>query len=151
MSIALDRIENPQEMLVRVLGPGDADTLLILTGTAVFTFKGVGSNVLRDTLSFEVGPTFDPGQVRGVVATASLASIFNDGPAIDAGWAVDSVEAFPTGTYSPGRVRVTAALAVRDIDGFIFRIAYQVNILAHLGGSPYSSSGSSRAIGEESL
>lgn len=147
--VHLDSIDNPQEMRVSVLGPDGADTLIIYTGTAVFTFKGTGSTIVRDTLSFNVGPVFAPGQLKRAVATASLASIFNDGPANDAGWAVDSVNAV-VDLYTQ-RVRVTADLAVRDSDGFVFRIGYQVNVLAALGSGPYSSSGYSGTIGGGSI
>lgn len=145
--VTLEQIANPQEMRVSVSGPGGANTLIIFTGTAVFTFKGTGSSVERDTLSFTVGPAFPIGQLRSAVATASLASISNSGPAVDALWAVDSVSAV-IDVYA-GRVRVTADLAVRDIDGFLLRMAYQVNVLAALG--PYSSTGTPGSIGEDSL
>ena len=147
--VTLDSIENEQEMQIGVNGPDGANRLIIYTGTAVFRFKGTGSEVKRDTLSFNIGSAFSSGQFKKAVATASLASIFNDGPANDAGWAVDSVYA-DRDVYT-GKVRVTAKLAVRDSDGYVFRIGYQVNVLAALGGSPYSYSSSSGAIGGGSI
>jgi hypothetical protein len=63
-----------------------------------------------------------------ITATASLASISNEGPAHGAGWAVDRCRA----TQDPtGRVIIKADLAVRDIDGAVLRIAYTAIALGY--------------------
>jgi hypothetical protein len=94
MAIALSKIENPQDMEVFVNGPRGANRMFIYTGTAVFNFRGNSERRWkRDTLSFKVGRKFEPGQIVRIVATASLASVFNDGSWHDGGWAVDLVDA----------------------------------------------------------
>ncbi len=129
MPVHLIHIENPQEMEVIVSGPGDANRLFIYTGIAVFSFRGTGSRWLRDTLSFQIGRTFTAAQFKKAAATASLASIANNGHAVNAGWAVDRIEARRA---SSGRIEVTMNLAVRDSDGFLNRVAYEVNVLAKI-------------------
>ena len=63
-----------------------------------------------------------------ITATASLASISNEGPAHGAGWAVDRCRATLDAT---GRVIIEADLAVRDIDGAVLRIAYSAIALGY--------------------
>jgi hypothetical protein len=60
---------------------------------------------------------------------SSLASITNDNEAINAGWAVDEV--IPEFVGQPLEVRLNCALAVRDIDGFILRLASNVTVLGN--------------------
>jgi hypothetical protein len=73
---------------------------------------------------------------RGGTATVSLASIYNAGVANYAGWAVDAaqVEAF-AGMSEFGEVldhlRIQARLAVRDTDGILYRVSYQVTALGN--------------------
>lgn len=129
MAVNLQFIENPQKMEVGVNGPGDANKLFIYTGTAVFTFKGTGKEWLRDTLTFQIGDPFTTTQFKKAVATASLASISNTSHAVNAGWAVDKVEAKRA---SNGKIELTLKLAIRDIDGFLHRVAYEVNVLAKI-------------------
>ncbi|MGH4012877.1 MAG: hypothetical protein ACRDSL_02845 [Pseudonocardiaceae bacterium] len=118
-------------MAIDVNGPGTANRLFIIVGTAVFTLTPPGNEkIVVDDLVFDIGPTLFPGQFRDATATASLASISNEDTAIDALWAVDSVLAdFNAATR---RVRITARLVVRDSDGFLNRLGLQVNILAAL-------------------
>jgi hypothetical protein len=129
MAINLDFIENPQDMEVVVSGPGDANRLFICTGIVVFNFKGSGGSWRHDTLTFQIGRTFTSSQFRKVVAAASLASISNNDHAVNAGWAVDRVEAKRA---SNGKTEVKMNLAIRDVDGYVHRVAYEVNVLAKL-------------------
>jgi hypothetical protein len=129
MAVNLDGIESAQEMEVVVNGPGDANRLFIYTGIAVFTFKGTGSNWRKDTLTFQVGRTFTTTQFKKAVATAALASISNADHAVNAGWAVDKVTARRA---SSGKVELVMDLAIRDVDGYIHRVGYEVNVLAKL-------------------
>ncbi|MBU7028979.1 MAG: hypothetical protein HXS48_18740 [Theionarchaea archaeon] len=129
MALSPEYIENEQDLEVVVRGPGDTNRLFIYTGTAVFNFRGTGGSWKRDSISFEVGRSFTSSQFRKAIATASLASISNDGTAANAGWAVDRVDVKRS---SSGKMRITAKLAVRDSDGYLQRMAYEVNVLAHL-------------------
>jgi hypothetical protein len=131
VAVQLESIDGLRQMQVDVSGPGSANRLLIIVGTATFLLTPPGSETLvADNLVFDIGPVLFPGQFREAVATASLASISNQGTAVNALWAVDSVLAdFNAATR---RVRINARLVVRDSDGFLNRIGFQVNILAAL-------------------
>ncbi|MBS1859054.1 MAG: hypothetical protein JST11_27020 [Acidobacteria bacterium] len=115
-------------MEVWVSGPLGANRLYIYTGVAIFLIKGTGPGWFRDYIDFELGRVFPPGQVKDVLATASLNSIKNEEHAVNAGWAVDRLMA----RWDPveERVKLRADLAVRDSDGFIQRMGYQVTVLA---------------------
>lgn len=121
----------PQMLEIVVSGPTGANRLFVYTGTAMFSFKGTGGSWRRDSISFEIGgPSFTSSQFRKAVATASLSSIANRGHAVNAGWAVNRVEA--TRSAGSGKTKLSIELAVRDSDGYLYRIAYEVNVLAKL-------------------
>jgi len=123
-------IENPQELEIVVNGPAGANRLFVYTGTAVFNSDGaIGSEWMRDTISFEIGRTFTSGQFKKAVATASLASIANEHEAVNAGWAIDRVSA---DIAASGKIKVTLNYAIRDVDGYLYRVGYKVNVLAQL-------------------
>jgi hypothetical protein len=129
------RLENPQEMEVCVCGPNGANRLFIYTGTAVFEFGGtwhesMGNAFVKGYLYFKVGQQFSRGQVLQVLATGALASISNGGPANNAGWAVDSVEAY--WDEKTGQIELKAELGVRDTDGWVHRFGYQINALTKI-------------------
>jgi hypothetical protein len=130
MPVNLEYIENSQELEAVVAGTGGANRLFVYTGTAVFSLKGTGSNWLCDTLTFEVGRSFTAAQFIKAVATASLASIANTATAVNAGWAVDRVEASRAG--ASGKIQLKLNLAVRDSDGFLNRASYEAHVLAKL-------------------
>ena len=123
-------LDNQQEMEVVVAGPGTANRLFIYTGVAIFEFKGTGGTWLRDFIDFELGRVFAPGQVRDVLATGALNSIKNDNTAVNAGWAVDRLNARWDPTEH--RIKLRADLAVRDSDGYMQRMGYQVTVLARI-------------------
>lgn len=81
-------------------------------------------------IKFEIGRIFYPGQVRNLVATASLNSISNTSTAVDAGWSVNSVNPYYDSNHA--RIIMQANLAVRDIDGYVLRMGYQVTVLARV-------------------
>jgi hypothetical protein len=61
-------------------------------------------------------------------ANIHLSSIANDQAAISAGWCVDSVN-FPRWPHSKnGYISVTARIGGRDVDGWIYRLGYSVNL-----------------------
>jgi hypothetical protein len=135
VTVDLREIDNLKQIAMDVTVPsGDANRLTIVVGTAVFTLTPPGDQQLvTDNLIFDVGPPHSPAlgsTFRDAAATASLASISNQGPANNALWAVDSV--FADLNPATGRVRVTARLVVRDSDGFLNRLGFQVNILSQV-------------------
>jgi hypothetical protein len=131
MSVQLIGIDNKAILEVGITGPEDARTLAIATGVAKFAFRGTGMDFVRSSVLIPTGvqiddPTFQ--NFRGATATASLASIANDGVANNAGWAVDSVDV-PGFFPPPGELTILVYIAVRDTDGFLLRVMYQANVL----------------------
>jgi hypothetical protein len=107
-----------------------------LTGVGVGgPMAGTGSDWIRGRLEFKV-------PVRGLVdgkalrlihwaPFVALSSISNDRTATFAGWAVDGF-----GLVSPqipirSSVNVFCDVAIRDIDGFINRLSYNISLLGH--------------------
>ena len=130
MAITPVTVDNFQQIEAEVSGPRGANRLFIFTGVAKFDFKGDGANWKHDFVEFELGPVFNPGQVLDTNATASLNSIKNDRESQWAGWAVDKTTARWDSTER--RIKLRADLAVKDTDGFIQRIGFQVNVLARI-------------------
>lgn len=126
--ITLIGIDNFQTLEAVVSGPSGANRLIIHTGVAMFSFKGNGDTWVRDSLTFEIGQVFAPGQVLDSLATASLSSISNTGTSAKAGWAVDKITAQWDSVEQ--RIRVIAALAVNGTGGYVQRIGFQVTVLA---------------------
>jgi hypothetical protein len=130
--VQFDGIANERELWIS-LGDPPADQPIkafgILTGTAVFDFMGLDANIFRDAVEFLVGPELPvSAALLSATASAGLASIENNGQAIDALWAVDEVDVAMDRVAR--RIRVRAHLAVGDTDGFVQRISYKVNALA---------------------
>jgi hypothetical protein len=111
-----------------------------LTGLVPITFKGTaGNDFLRDTLQFEVPIRQLPiGKGLQLVRWApfvTLNSISNDGTAVNAGWAVDDFT-IPFTEAPMTAVSVKCDLAVRDIDGYVLRVGYQIHLLGSLVDLP---------------
>ena len=64
---------------------------------------------------------------HGGTVVASLASIYNRNISNNAGWAVDGAHVF-TDEKAEG-IAVEAKIAIRDSDGYLYRLAYQVTAL----------------------
>jgi hypothetical protein len=116
-------IDSPHEVRTRT---PDAKDLVFLTGTAVFDFKGTGSTWNHDWVYIPVGPAWRG--VFSIAPTASLASVGNFNEAVNEGYAADNVNGF---VYND-RILLVVALAVRDIDGHIYRVSYQATVLGYL-------------------
>lgn len=141
-----DDVETPQVIEIRVEPGANNGANLMCVYTGVLRFAAVGASESawsRGSLGARI-PT--PGRrwssisrgpdwtgFRGATAVLSLASIFNAGVANFAGWAVDAaiVEPIvPIGVPEPDdHLRIQALLAVRDTDGILFRLSYQVTAL----------------------
>jgi hypothetical protein len=68
---------------------GDGPDMVISTGYALFSMKGLSGAWNRQDLVFLVGPWW--GAVRGTTVVVSPSSMFNINVANNAGWAVDRV------------------------------------------------------------
>jgi hypothetical protein len=137
-----DSIDHPQTVEVP-LAPSAANAaniMCIYTGTAVGTIQGqTPADWLRTHLYVEIptgGRVWTPSPIPSGftrflagAATAAPASLFNQGPANNAGWAVDAawVQVDPRGVA--GVMFLGTHVAVRDSDGFLFRISYQVTAI----------------------
>ena len=123
MTVQLISIANGQQIEVGITsGPGNANLMRINTGTAVFDFKGKDQNLSHDTLTFPVGPVLPQGSFQKAIAVAAPARLRNDGVANNALWAVNEVRT----SFDGSRVLVSADFSIRDIDGRLERMAFQV-------------------------
>jgi hypothetical protein len=118
------------EVLQVPLGAGKK--LYIVCGVAVINFKGSSTDWTREDIVFDVPsegggnpPPLNVGNFDDSVVIAFPATVTSSaGDAV--GWGVDSVDTITTG---PGRVQVTAKVAVNNKIGTILRLGFQVNIL----------------------
>jgi hypothetical protein len=97
--------------------------LVFLSGVAVFSFRGSGGSWKHDTLYIVAGPGWR--QLIDVTPFAALNSIRNDGTAVNAGWAADS---FSWTTYG-GRILLRVPVAIKDSDGYLLRVGYQITAI----------------------
>jgi hypothetical protein len=85
----------------------------------------------------EVNPRFT--SFHGGTVVLSLATIFNGNVANNAGWAVDGADVYAVGIKDEFGLVIRAAIALRDSDAAIYRLAYQVTALGKgpiLSGDP---------------
>jgi hypothetical protein len=96
------------------------------TGNAVFSFRGQSETSWRYE-ELIILPPESPnfGRISQWAYSAAPSSIFNAGPANSAGWAVDDVNLYA----NPGRAGIRCTIAVRDTDGYLFRVAYNIFIV----------------------
>jgi hypothetical protein len=120
----------PQTVEVPVAGPGGSNRLFVFSGIAEVNLKGTGGEWRRETLKVEINRSFSATQYQKGIAIASLAAISNKNEAVNAGWAIESVGV--TRDSASGKPVLTARIAVRDNDGVLESIAYEVFVLAKL-------------------
>jgi hypothetical protein len=136
----LERIENPQMMVVYVDGPRDANRLYIFAGTAVFNWHRTDDDSwAREPLYISMRnirgrPAITPDRWIDAVAVASLASVYSKetGRRDAVGFAVDSVRpSTPSGDF-PEEYGITAQLALRGNDTRLYRVSFQLTVLARM-------------------
>jgi hypothetical protein len=103
---------------------GDND-LVTITGLATFTFQGRSKDWHREDVSITFGPTWADAPKLVVAATVGLATMTNDGHAMDAGWSVDGWRISET----EDRITIIATVGVRDTDGFITSLSFSATAL----------------------
>jgi hypothetical protein len=113
---------------------GDGHLNYLMTGIVVLTpIQGSGGDWKRLRMSFPVPiRLLQPGQSLSLIHWAplvTLSSIANNNEAVNAGWAVDGFGIANPGEKQHSAVEVFCDLAVRDVDGFIARLGYMVNLL----------------------
>jgi hypothetical protein len=130
MSINVQGFVNQQKMEVGVYGPDGANRLLIYTGTVKFNLKGNDGAWNHDILSFRVGPQLSHNQFIRAIASASLAKLYNVSTADNAGWYIDNVDA--DWDDESGYVELRANIGCSDSDGYLYEVAYRVDVLAQM-------------------
>ncbi|TKB05804.1 hypothetical protein [Desulforhopalus sp. IMCC35007] len=100
--------------------------LVFLSGYPVFDFRGSGGSWKHDELYVVAGPAWR--NLIDVTPVVSLASISNSNHAVNAGWAVDGVR---WETYN-SQILLRIPLAIRDSDGYIHRVAYQITAVGNI-------------------
>jgi hypothetical protein len=127
MAISADNIVGEQQVLTRT---PDGKDLAFLTGTALFSFKGTGGAWRRDVgvITTQHGPVW--AGVESTAATAALAAVANDGTAVNEGYAADEVRVFVD--EATHRIQLQVDIAVRDSDGRLYRVSYQVTVLGYI-------------------
>lgn len=129
MAITPASFDNVEVLRVPV---GAGKTLYLVCGVAVINFKGSSTDWTRDDVVFDVPseggghpPPLNVGNFDDSTVIAFPATITSSaGHAV--GWGVDSADTITTG---PGRVQLTARVAVNNTIGTIIRLGFQVNIL----------------------
>ena len=112
---------------------GDDKELVILSGIALLHWKGTGQNWERDTLQLNFSlPNIIPNkkllQIEHWTPLVTINAIYNKNHAVNAGWAVD--EFWGTGSIkSSGSLSLWANIAIRDIDGYLYRVAYNLSFV----------------------
>lgn len=145
MTVALERIENPQMVEVHVSGPEGANRLYIFGGIGVFRWlhstddfwEGWVDEAVRiSMLGISGAPRMFEDQVVSHVETAALASFsFSETRRNDTwGFAVDSLDAFFTADHelSFADFGINVQLAMRGYEARMFRISFQMNVVARL-------------------
>ena len=111
----------------------------VLTGVVIFYFQGRGNDFIRDTLTFEVPiqglPAGKGLRVEQWAPFVAPASIGNEGPALNLGWAVDGYRLENTGPVITV-ARVTCDLAVRDPGSHLYRVAYSLHLTGQFDDLP---------------
>jgi hypothetical protein len=126
--IAPERLHTTHELRTRT---GDGRDLVVLSGYAEIDGEDLRGNPdgtwNRKDLVFRIGPQWVRGRVDSV-PVVSMTSIMNVAVAHNAGWAVDNCsltyfEVFP-GPPSGVQLELKCRVAVRDSDGYMFRVNY---------------------------
>ena len=110
--------------------------LVTLSGIVVIDYKGITSDEWRhDTLHLGIAFPSDFFPQKKVLKLeywapfVTINAIYNKDAAVNAGWAVDDfgVSLSPDKTVS-GSIHIWANIAVRDSDGYLYRVGYNLTV-----------------------
>lgn len=111
----------------------DGDRFWILTGIALIGLEGTGSTWRREEINLGVTvpgiPRNQGLQLKQWTPFVTLNAIANNGEARNAGWAVDRFHLRDPRTPALQRVVINTRVAVRDSDGWIFRVGYTLHLI----------------------
>ena len=114
--------------------------LWTLTGVVLLHLKGTGRDWLRAQVNFGITvPDIPPGAALRLVHWApfvTINAIQNDDTSNWAGWAVDRFGIVDPGTPITGQVTVRTDVAVRDVDGYLLRLGYEVTLSGTFSDRP---------------
>lgn len=123
---------NESEFFTRMT-TGDGRVAYTLTGIVVGEPLQGEANWMRRQIFFTVQvPQLQRGHVLHLDYWApfvTLSSISNDRTATNAGWAVDAFAISAPTSPVRDKIGVKCNIAVRDIDGFILRLAYNIHLI----------------------
>lgn len=112
---------------------GDGRVAFTLTGIVVGNERLQGqADWMRRRVAFTVPVPLQPNHVLHLDHWApfvTLSSISNDHTSTNAGWAVDGFALSSPDSPVRGKVGVLVDIAVRDIDGFIDRLGYNIHLI----------------------
>jgi hypothetical protein len=124
-SITVEGIDIPHMLHVKTQNPsGEERDLVVVSGTAYFRLQGTGGDFFRKEFTVDIGPVWR--RIENVAPMAALTSWRNNGTAVNAGAAVDNCDWARTAIGPAGdtQIRLTALVAVSDIDGIVYRFAF---------------------------
>jgi hypothetical protein len=124
-------------------------TYVGLTGVVLVNLKGISETRWRHESFRIIFRLWDVAQAAGFpwwywfravhwTAFATLSSIFNDNVANDAGWAIDAFRLVDASNLQE-RAILEVDAAVRDTDGSILRIGYNITMLGTFEEPPQTS------------
>jgi hypothetical protein len=119
----------------------DDKYMITLTGVVIIDFKGTGGLWLRDkaSISIKLPSHLFPGgkwfQVQYWAPFVTLNAISNQNHAVNAGWAVDEFGGPGANKYYDG-ITIWANVAIRDVDGYLLRLGYSVNLVGEFTEPP---------------
>ncbi len=114
----------------------DSKELVTMSGIVIIDYKGGGSEWKRDRLELQLRlpppVTYNPTQnkwfkIEHWAPFVTINAIYNQEHAVNAGWAVDAFGG-PGAVSTPGPVTIWADLAIRDIDGYLYRVGYTLTV-----------------------
>lgn len=105
---------------------GDGQDMVVVSGHAGYHWKGSGGSWKRDEFLIPVGPVW--GSLQDVAPMVTISAISNSDHAVNAGWAID----WCNWSTLSGRLLLRAGAAVRDVDGYLLRVAYTATCIGRL-------------------
>ena len=138
----ISQVSNPAQFVTPhylVMPSTGGRTCVALTGIVLATLKGISETQWRRE-TFRILPSLsDARQAAGFpgnywfravhgTAFATLSAIYNDNVANDAGWAIDAFRLVNLRTLLPHAI-LEVDTAVRDTDGCILRLGYNIAML----------------------
>jgi hypothetical protein len=123
---------------------GDGRELIVLSGNALVNVRGTSSDAwLRGEmrLGVEIGPGILPSgkwfRADQWVVVVDPSAMWDRDQSVNAGFAVDAFRLIsPNAQNGKPAVEISADVAVRDSDAFLYRISYHVTLVGRFVDAP---------------